>query len=196
MSAHARDDRAAGVARRRGGGALPVLIDVKYAHVSNSPRRARSVGAVDARRARASRRPRRRTIRGETPRLSTLMPRKRPAARARRSLRAARCAMRQPDRAPAVARRDVVVRVVDRLEPRLRLGAERRVLDVLGAPAGGREEVGDDRLALVGDDLAARSPATAALVAGRLDARRRRRPASACRRSGRSRRRPCAVVIA
>ena len=34
--------------------------------------------------------------------------------------------------------------------------AQRRVLDRLGAPARGREEVGDDRLALVGDDLAAR----------------------------------------
>src|SRR6185503_11422703 len=60
------------------------------------------------------------------------------------------------DRTPAVLGRHVVVRVLDRLQPRLRLAAEERVLDVLGAPAGGGEEVRDDRLALVGDDLAAR----------------------------------------
>ena len=60
---------------------------------------------------------------------------------------------RVAERPPAVARRDVVVRVLDRLEPRLGLAAGEAELDVLGAPAGGREEVGDDRLALVGDDL-------------------------------------------
>ena len=58
------------------------------------------------------------------------------------------------DRPPAVARRGVVVRVLDGLEPRLRLVAERGVLDALRAPAGGREEERDDRAALVGDDLA------------------------------------------
>ena len=66
------------------------------------------------------------------------------------------CAQRQLDRPPAVLRRDVVVRVGDRLQPRLRLGAEVGVLDVLGAPAGGGEEERDDGLAVVGDDLAAR----------------------------------------
>src|SRR5215211_5047951 len=55
--------------------------------------------------------------------------------------------------APAVAWRDVVVGVLDRAQPRLRRPAE-GVLVVLRAPAGGREEVGGDRLALVGDDLA------------------------------------------
>ena len=135
-----------------GGGSSPVVIEVKNAHESNSPKRARSCPPVTRVRPRvpmtsAS------TIRGERPRRTTSMPRKRPLTE-EPSLRAGLLEA-HPDRAPAVARGGVVVGIVDRLQPRPRLVAERRVLDVLGAPAGGREEVGHDRLAVVGDDLAA-----------------------------------------
>ena len=46
------------VGRRLGGGSWPLVIDVKYAQVSNRPSRARSVGAGDARACRACRSPR------------------------------------------------------------------------------------------------------------------------------------------
>ena len=93
------------------------------------------------------------TIRGEAPRLSTWMPRKRPLTSPLEL--GARLRAGQLDRRPAVLGRDVVVGVLDRLQPRLRAGADVRVLDVLGPPAGGGEEEGDDRLARVGDDLPA-----------------------------------------
>ena len=59
------------------GGFLRVAIDVKYAHVSSSPRRARSV-APDTRVRPPVPTTSARTIRGERPRRTTLMPLKRP----------------------------------------------------------------------------------------------------------------------
>src|SRR3954469_5840190 len=47
---------------------------------------------------------------------------------------------------------NAVVGVIHRLQPRLGLVAQGRVLDVLRLAAGGGEEVGDDRLAAVGHD--------------------------------------------
>ena len=93
-------------------------------------------------------------MRGETPRRTTRIAAEAPLhepAEPRAGRRQA-----HPDRAPAVPRGDVVVGVLDRREPRLRLRAQRRVLDALGPPAGGREEVRRHRCALVGDELAAR----------------------------------------
>ena len=151
----ARSRRSAGPRAPRARAAAPrrCVIEVKNAHVSNRPKRARSCPPVTRVRPRlpitsAS------TIRGELPRCTTSMPRNLPLT-SEPSLRSA-LRERHPDRAPAVARRGVVVGVVDGLQPRLRLVAQRRVLDVLGASARGGEEVGDDRRAVVGDDLAAR----------------------------------------
>ena len=168
------------------------VTEVKKAHVSKSPKAERSCGPVTfvtppvpttcAR-----------TTRGETPRCSDLDALEAPLQVAVQL--ALDLGGGEAERAPAVLGRDAVERVVDGLQPRLGLRADERVLDVLGLAAGGREEVGGHRLAAEGDDLARWWPARRRRCWASRP-RRRGRPASACRRTGRRRPPPAWVVIA
>ena len=149
-----RDRRAAGrVGARRVGGRLlaadrrEVRPRVEQAELAPAASRRRSVVVPREPTTSAA------MIRGDAPRLVTRMPLNEPLHEPAELARGGR---HRQLRRPAVARRDAVELVLDRLQPRLRLVAQRRVLDVLGLAAGGREEVGDDRLAVVGHDLPAR----------------------------------------
>ena len=128
-------------------------IDVKYAHVSKSPNFARSVAPS------TGVTPREPTtsavmIRGDTPRFTTRMPlndalHERAELLRRRRHRQLRTSSDAAARPPSNS---------SSTDTSHGFGCvpQRRVLDRLGATAGGREEVRDDRLALVGDDLPAR----------------------------------------
>ena len=164
--------RAAGgsVGVRSSAGACSPLIAVKYAHVSKRSSFGAQGRAVD-RRGAAGPTTWAAMIRGETPRSRHADALERPWTRAAELARA-RTTSSASSSSGGGARRCRTGRRRD-ISQGLGLVAERRVLDRLGLAAGGGEEVGDDRLAAVGDDLAAGVAATAAFV-GAARARRLR----------------------